>query len=169
MTKFNVGDRVRVKPLDYFSEGEQAWAVNVAGEEFTVNCIKLLSDGEPLYYLNDDCGYVYDDDTLELVAKSPIKVKVHRAKSQKEINSVANKVLRHNHADMVNHPPHYTNGGIECIDAMRASQGDDAVMDFCVCNAFKYIFRAKNKNGLEDLKKARWYVDYAIQLAEKQD
>lgn len=169
MAKFNVGDRVRVKPLDYFSEDEQVWAVDVAGEEFTVTSIRDWMDGLSRYYLDDTHNYTYCEDWLELVAKAPLKVKVRKATTRKCINSVANGVLRHNHADMVNHPPHYTNGGIECIDAMRASQGDDAVMNFCVCNAFKYIFRAKNKNGLEDLKKAHWYIDYAIRLADKQD
>lgn len=61
--------------------------------------------------------------------------------------------------DMVNSPPHYINGGIECIDAMIASQGTTAVKDFCLCNAFKYIWRTKNKNGIEDIDKAIWYLN----------
>ncbi len=61
--------------------------------------------------------------------------------------------------DMVNNPPHYTSGGIECIDAMIASQGTAAVKDFCLCNAFKYIWRTKNKNGIEDIDKAIWYLN----------
>lgn len=55
--------------------------------------------------------------------------------------------------DSVNHPSHYETNGIECIDAMIAAQGADAVQDFCVCNAFKYIWRHKHKNGAEDIKK----------------
>ena len=39
--------------------------------------------------------------------------------------------------------------------------GTEAVTYFCLCNAFKYMWRYKNKNGLEDLKKAQWYMDYA--------
>lgn len=64
-----------------------------------------------------------------------------------------------NQTDMVNSPPHYTNGEIECIDAMIASQGIDAVKDFCICNAFKYIWRTKYKNGIEDIDKAIWYLN----------
>lgn len=66
--------------------------------------------------------------------------------------------------DNVNHPNHYCDGGIECIDAMIAAMGTDAVKDFCVCNAFKYLFRHKRKNGIEDLQKARWYITKYIEL-----
>lgn len=68
--------------------------------------------------------------------------------------------------DMVNHPPHYE-GAIECIDAMVESQGVESVMDFCICNAFKYIWRHKKKNNLEDIKKAKWYIDKYIELSER--
>lgn len=68
--------------------------------------------------------------------------------------------------DMVNNPPHYTNGGIECIDAMISSQGTEAVKDFCLCNAFKYIWRTKNKNGIEDIDKAIWYLNKYKELSE---
>lgn len=65
--------------------------------------------------------------------------------------------------DNVNHPAHYA-GEIECIDAMIQTQGVDAVRDFCVCNAFKYLWRWKAKNGVEDLEKALWYLDKAIKI-----
>ncbi len=65
--------------------------------------------------------------------------------------------------DNVNHPAHYTQGGIECIDALAAAtinlQGLEAV---CTANAIKYLWRWKGKNGVEDLKKARWYIDRLI-------
>lgn len=69
--------------------------------------------------------------------------------------------------DPVNHPNHYCQGGIECIDAMEAAFNKQTVADFCICNAFKYIFRCKNKNGLEDVKKARWYLDKYLKLYEE--
>ena len=71
--------------------------------------------------------------------------------------------------DPVNHPAHYTSGGIECIDAMQAAFGDEAVKDFCLCNAFKYLWRHRNKNGVEDLKKARWYLNRLIREMEVTD
>lgn len=67
----------------------------------------------------------------------------------------------------VNHPSHYETGNFECIDVMIETQGKEAVMDFCICNAFKYIYRHNNKNGIEDIKKAKWYLDKYIELSEK--
>ena len=71
--------------------------------------------------------------------------------------------------DNVNRPAHYTSGGIECIDAMQAAFGDEAVKDFCLCNAFKYLWRHRQKNGVEDLKKARWYLNRMITEMEVED
>lgn len=68
--------------------------------------------------------------------------------------------------DAVEHPAHYETGKFECIDVMLETQGKQAVTDFCVCNAFKYLYRHGRKNGVEDLKKARWYLDKAIGLIE---
>ncbi len=66
--------------------------------------------------------------------------------------------------DNVNHPTHYNQGGIECIDAMKAAFGDDNVKTFCHLNAFKYLWRSHYKNGTEDLKKAAWYLNKEIEL-----
>ena len=68
--------------------------------------------------------------------------------------------------DNVNHPLHYETGKFECIDVMLETQGLEAVKNFCICNAFKYIYRHNNKNGLEDVKKAKWYLDKYIELSE---
>lgn len=69
--------------------------------------------------------------------------------------------------DMVNHPSHYTQGGIECIDALKAATvsktGIEAV---CTANAIKYLWRYEEKNGVEDVKKARWYIDRLIEELE---
>ena len=65
--------------------------------------------------------------------------------------------------EMVNHPDHYISK-YECIDVMEEVFGSQAVKDFCICNAFKYLWRYKKKNGIEDLKKARWYLDKEIEL-----
>ena len=71
--------------------------------------------------------------------------------------------------DNVNHPSHYETGKFECIDVMLETQGRQAVINFCVFNAFKYLYRHGRKNGVEDLKKARWYLDKAIGLIEGTD
>ena len=65
--------------------------------------------------------------------------------------------------DNVNHPNHYT-GKYECIDVMIETQGIEATKDFCICNAFKYLWRHDRKNGVEDVKKAAWYLNKFIEL-----
>jgi hypothetical protein len=70
-------------------------------------------------------------------------------------------------ADPVNHPPHYTNGEIECIDAIRAALGREGFIAYCRGNALKYLWRCDHKGGTEDLKKARWYQDRAIKEASE--
>tara|TARA_R100000781_G_C4031310_1_gene110700 strand:+ start:164 stop:442 length:279 start_codon:yes stop_codon:yes gene_type:complete len=64
--------------------------------------------------------------------------------------------------DMVNHPPHYNKEGIECIDAIKAALGPG--MEFYLQgNIMKYLWRYRYKNGIEDLKKAKWYLDKLIE------
>lgn len=70
--------------------------------------------------------------------------------------------------DNVNHPGHYESGKFECIEVMEETQGTEAVLDFCICNAFKYLYRHKRKNGLEDIKKARWYLDKYIEIVQRE-
>lgn len=59
--------------------------------------------------------------------------------------------------DMVEKPPHYNQGGIECIDYIKQQLGDGFV-SYCEGNVIKYMHRYRHKNGLEDLKKAQWYL-----------
>jgi len=71
--------------------------------------------------------------------------------------------------DMVNRPLHYNSAEIECIDAMEAMvEGSDCEphVAYCWQNAFKYLWRWPYKGGLEDLKKARWYLDRMISQLE---
>ena len=68
--------------------------------------------------------------------------------------------------DNVNHPEHYTSGGIECIDAIRASLGDKEFADYCKGNILKYLWRYRHKNGLEDLRKAQVYLNWMIEAEE---
>lgn len=65
--------------------------------------------------------------------------------------------------DNVNHPAHYQ-GKNECINVMIAMFGVEAVKHFCMCNAYKYRFRAGMKNGAEDIEKAEWYESKLIEL-----
>lgn len=69
-----------------------------------------------------------------------------------------------NDREMVNHPQHYNHGKYECIDVMVENFGKEAVQHFCLLNAFKYVWRTNYKNGVEDVKKAMFYLDYYLKL-----
>lgn len=61
--------------------------------------------------------------------------------------------------DKVNHPEHYTQGKVECIDAIEsATIGLEGMEAVCIAQVIKYCWRWKFKNGKEDLKKAAWYL-----------
>lgn len=68
-------------------------------------------------------------------------------------------------SEQVNHPSHYSqNGRRECIEEMRIMFGDEAVRQWCILTAYKYRYRAGNKEGNsaeQDNNKAEWYLNYA--------
>lgn len=63
--------------------------------------------------------------------------------------------------DNVN-PDHYKQGSIECIEAIKASMTHEEFIGYLKGNAMKYLWRYRNKNGVEDLKKMNWYSDRLI-------
>lgn len=82
--------------------------------------------------------------------------------------SKENKYNSTNEIDYVNHPPHYEReGAIECIDEMIMIFGPEAVKDFCKCNAWKYRYRAADKNGKEDIEKSDWYMQKYKELNQR--
>ena len=60
--------------------------------------------------------------------------------------------------DEVNNPPHYTQGSVECIEAIQAALTEEEFRGYCKGNAMKYIWREKHKGGDESLQKAQWYL-----------
>lgn len=65
--------------------------------------------------------------------------------------------------DNINHPSHYTQGDIECIDAIKAATvGKTGIEAVCTAQIIKYIWRFNDKNGVEDVRKAKWYIDRLI-------
>lgn len=72
-------------------------------------------------------------------------------------------------SDMVNNPPHYNQSGIECIDAIKASTGE-YFKYYLQGNIMKYLWRFDYKGKpIEDLKKARWYLDNLIENIENEE
>tara|TARA_R110001632_G_scaffold34157_3_gene87263 strand:- start:450 stop:665 length:216 start_codon:yes stop_codon:yes gene_type:complete len=61
-------------------------------------------------------------------------------------------------------PDHYISDAIECIDAIKASMSAEQFRGHLKACCMKYLWRYENKNGVEDLKKARWYLDKLIQI-----
>lgn len=71
---------------------------------------------------------------------------------------------------VINHPPHYTAGKVECIDALEAATtGLKGIEAVCTANAIKYLWRWKHKNGVEDLRKAQWYISKLIAVCTEQE
>lgn len=66
-------------------------------------------------------------------------------------------------SDLVNSPPHYGQGRIECIEYIKDFLSDDEYTGYLRGNIAKYLHRWRYKNGVEDLKKARWYLEALIQ------
>lgn len=72
--------------------------------------------------------------------------------------------------DNVNSPSHYTQAGIECIDAITAAvSGKSGIEAVCVANVIKYLWRYELKNGMEDVKKAQWYLNRLVSEMGKKE
>ena len=67
--------------------------------------------------------------------------------------------------DMVNHPPHYNKYGVECIEALRSACGEGFEY-YLQGNVMKYLWRYRYKNGIEDLKKANWYLELLMETVD---
>lgn len=116
----------------------------------------------------EDHGCVFEDMDNEMLDKIYGWYKeIDQVSCENAEDSCCNKEPN---VDMVNHPAHYTQGGIECIDALKAATvsktGIEAV---CTANAIKYLWRYEEKNGIEDVKKARWYIDRLIKELEEKE
>lgn len=106
---------------------------------------------------------------MEAIANRPIFENANTANAQwMQLSSITNKVEP---ADNVNHPQHYqSKSGLETIDVIEAfTEGLVGGEATNTGNVLKYMCRWKSKNGLEDLKKARWYLDRLIGIVEKRD
>lgn len=121
--------------------------------------IKVLPEGKKLIaYFMGTCEagtrYTFDDGRFVCFDKTSFKYMIN------DINDF----VKSDSSDNVNHPEHYETGKFECIDVMIETQGAEAVKDFCICNAFKYLYRHGRKNGREDIEKAIWYLNKYLEL-----
>jgi hypothetical protein len=136
-TKFKVGDRVRVKSPASLMDG--------------IVCVVTATNAgmRSLYFVESkdiSRGSWFSEYELAIVEPAP----------------AVNECLT---VDNVNHPPHYNQGGIECIEAIKAALGDGFAA-YLRGNCIKYLWRCEHKGGIEDLKKAAFYLDRAIKEME---
>lgn len=145
--KYKVGDKVRVKSWEQLSaQYPQDYVGNLicgddlftsAMREYCGKTLTIVDGRHGRYVVEETVFYVFTDEMIE-----------------------------DGENDVVNHPSHYTQGGIECIDAMKAAFGADELAVYCKIAAFKYVWRCDHKNGLEDIKKAIWYLNKYLELKE---
>lgn len=111
---------------------------------------KVAEKTEPKEELKPTCPAIVVDSSNDEIQS----VKLTQ-EQEKEVDNVVN--------DPVNHPSHYQGNGVECIDCIESAVADlNGFEGFCTGNAIKYIFRFSHKNGVEDLRKAEWYIDRLI-------
>ena len=82
--------------------------------------------------------------------------------SMASMQGAANLACANGQTDMVNSPPHYNQAGVECIDAIRAAT-DEGYQYYLQGNIIKYLWRYRYKNGVQDLEKAKWYLNKLIE------
>ena len=103
-----------------------------------------------------ECVWFFEGDCRHMVVPKPV-------------NPIAKGCTDFRHRenpDAVNHPAHYQSGGLECIDVIRAVTGS-GFAGFLLGNVLKYLWRYRQKNGAEDLKKAAWYLERLIKAEDE--
>jgi len=91
---------------------------------------------------------------------------VQQIRQTKEETTWMDEMIKTTKTDNVNHPAHYTQGGIECIEALKASMTHEEFWGYLKGCTVKYLWRYKLKGGAEDLRKGRWYLDRLIAEVE---
>ncbi len=125
--------------------------------------------GDIVYFNDEDntCRYKIIDVTKDTIQEDT-RYNLENLNTGNVIGGILENLLTDcETAEDVINPKHYRTGKFECIEVMQEALGVDAVKSFCLCNAFKYIYRHNRKNGLEDIKKAQWYINKYIELSEE--
>lgn len=148
-------------------------------EETIVNDLKEYCENNPLC---SDCMFFDADEThcinstnytledligwyKQLMTECPERCSIDEAEFyEMAAPLMGTDVTITNYEDLVNHPIHYTHGGVECIDAMKSAFGSDELKVYCKIAAFKYLWRADHKGGLQDIQKANWYLNKYLEL-----
>lgn len=150
MSKFNVGDRIRAIDDERYSITSAAmnWEGVVTGftDENHINVQSTRCDWSDyseaeFYKLDERCFELIPPEETEKNMEAEVKT------------------------DNVNAPAHYNReGAMQSIDEMVAVFGKEVVAHFCLCNVWKYRYRAADKNGAEDIAKSDWYMRKYMEL-----
>ncbi len=139
----------------------------IAKNEFhSEKCSIKNNDAYPVYRLEEreEQPLKFKIGDIELGAAALSMVEPHKSGDINQNIDIISPAKEDKMNDAVNHPSHYCRDGIECIDVIKATtKGLSAFDAFCQGNAMKYLFRWQFKNGAEDLKKARWYIDKLLE------
>ena len=123
----------------------------------------------------DTKGICKDEDIL---FRTPTYIEYVKTPSYAEeqlehaLKKEAEKTMQEQKPDMVNHPPHYTQGEIECIEAIKYINNKlhmEGYEGYCLGNFIKYIWRCNFKNGWEDIDKAIFYLNELLTEQRKDD
>ncbi len=116
-----------------------------------------------------DCRCRNEHETCEVCTRpEPVRTSPERpsAKAVRELTELTQAMGGYDKElpvkDNVNHPSHYNQGAVECIDAIEAALGPDGFRAYCKGNALKYVWREQHKGGTESLRKAIWYLDRLV-------
>ncbi len=167
MSKFNVGDKVRIKEnLSECEFGYNRYMEEFAGKKATV--IRTFGKGGIELDI-DKQVWNWSENVLELIEKNDnMNTKIEEGNKVNESDlkdTETSKEVKDDKNDPVNHPSHYTDTKIEVMDYI-----EDKGFNFALGNAVKYISRAgrKDKNKtIEDLEKSRWYLNREIERLKK--
>ena len=129
---------------------EMEEAINVRCDQYPM-CSGNTNGDCPLWNCRDEHGICHSSD-LEDKTDEEVKTLYELMINGVPIDS--NPVT-----NPVTYPSHYTQGKVQCIEAMESAFGKEAVAIWAKLNAFKYIWRAEHKNGMEDIDKAIWYLN----------
>lgn len=152
--------------------GHNGW-IQWAGGECPVDSDAIVEvkyrNATKSQYNNDRAGdfyWAHTGSNADIIAyrlhKPDVKSRANNDRLEQDLNECIGQEV-----DVVNHPSHYTKGRIECIDAIdSATTGKSGIEAVCVANIIKYLYRYEEKNGLEDVKKAKWYINKLISELE---
>ena len=89
--------------------------------------------------------------------------------NEEEMRNVLNIKESKPMTDLVNNPPHYNKGDIECIDAIEAMLTHEEYVGYLRGNSLKYRWRFRYKNGIQDLEKAEWYEQRLMEILKQNE